>query len=44
MFGHTTNNCVHFRELTKKDVKQGCIKFAYKGKEMLVDKDSFPED
>ena len=41
IFEHVTNNCVYFKEMIKKAIKQGCLKFANKGNKMMIDKNPF---
>ena len=41
MTGHTANNCVHFRELIQKAIKEGRLTFNAKDGKMKVDIDPF---
>ena len=42
--GHSTNNCVHFRDLIQKAIKYGRLKFEEKANPMKVDIEWFEED
>ena len=41
MTSHKTNNCVHFRELIQKAIKEGRLTFKAKDGKMKVDIDPF---
>ena len=41
MTGHTTNNCVHFKDLIQKAIKEGRLRFEEKEATMKVDANSF---
>ena len=42
LFGQMINNCVHFRDVIEKAIKQGQLKFVDKGKKMIINKNPFP--